>query len=214
MNRTEINAMSAAWITQATNDLVNKLNALANESGINPLSLSLLLTISKDRLSSILKCETVPTMEEFVKIMILTGNALSIEPLNEEVPPMSPPCPPMSHDFHHCRANACNCNHDTHEEEGQKQYEEKKSPFASMPRERLVNIIVKKLWDTEINIEEASNEELVEFLNKKDKRIREMKEIENAEKNPEFMRFVNGLKTLVKNDPKVKDAVEKLVRSF
>ena len=26
MNRTEINAMSAAWITQATNDLVNKLN--------------------------------------------------------------------------------------------------------------------------------------------------------------------------------------------
>lgn len=214
MNRTEINAMSAAWITQATNDLVNKLNALANESGINPLSLSLLLTISKDRLSSILKCETVPTMEEFVKIMILTGNALSIEPLNEEVPPMSPPCPPMPHDFHHCRDNACNCHHDTHEEEEKKQYEEKKSPFASMPRERLVNIIVKKLWDTEINIEEASNEELVEFLNKKDKRIREMKEIENAEKNPEFMRFVNGLKTLVKNDPKVKDAVEKLVRSF
>ena len=214
MNRTEINAMSAAWITQATNDLVNKLNALANESGINPLSLSLLLTISKDRLSSILKCETVPTMEEFVKIMILTGNALSIEPLNEEVQPMSPLCPPMPHDFHHCRANACNCHHDTHEEEEQKQYEEKKSPFASMPRERLVNIIVKKLWDTEINIEEASNEELIEFLNKKDKRIREMKEIENAEKNPEFMRFVNGLKTLVKNDPKVKDAVEKLVRSF
>ena len=214
MNRTEINAMSAAWITQATNDLVNKLNALANESGINPLSLSLLLTISKDRLSSILKCETVPTMEEFVKIMILTGNALSIEPLNEEVPPMSPPCPPMPHDFHHCRDNACNCHHDTHEEEEKKQYEEKKSPFASMPRERLVNIIVKKLWDTEINIEEASNEELVEFLNKKDKRIREMKEIENAEKNPEFMRFVNGLKTLVKNDPKVKVAVDKLVRSF
>ena len=214
MNRTEINAMSAAWITQATNDLVNKLNALANESGINPLSLSLLLTISKDRLSSILKCETVPTMEEFVKIMALTGNALSIEPLNEEVPPITPPCPPMPHDFHHCRNHACNCHHDTHAEEEQKKDEEKKSPFASMSRERLVNIIVKKLWDTEIDIEEASNEELVEFLNKKDKRIREMKEIENAEKNPEFMRFVNGLKTLIKNDPKVKDVVEKLVRSF
>ena len=214
MNRTEINAMSAAWITQATNDLVNKLNALANESGINPLSLSLLLTISKDRLSSILKCETVPTMEEFVKIMALTGNALSIEPLNEEVPPMTPPCPPMPHDFHHCRNHTCNCHHDTHAEEEQKKDEEKKSPFASMPRERLVNIIVKKLWDTEIDIEEASDEELVEFLNKKDKRIREMKEIEKAEKNPEFMRFVNGLKTLVENDPKVKDVVEKIVRSF
>ena len=83
-----------------------------------------------------------------------------------------------------------------------------------MPRERLVNIIVKKLWDTEIDIEGASDEELVEFLNKKDKRIREMKEIEKAEKNPEFMRFVNGLKTLVENDPKVKDVVEKIVRSF
>ena len=46
------------------------------------------------------------------------------------------------------------------------------------------------------------------------KRIREMKEIEKAEKNPEFMRFVNGLKTLVENDPKVKDVVEKIVRSF
>lgn len=214
MNRNEINAMSAAWITQATNDLVSKLNALANESSINPLSLSVLLTISKDRLASILRCETVPTLEEFVKIMALTGNALSIEPLNEEVPPMTPPCPPMPHDFHHCHSHACHCHHEIPTEEEPRQKEEKKSPFASMPRERLVNIIVKKLWDTEIDIEESSNEELVEFLNKKDKRIREMREVEKAEKNPEFMRFVNGLKTLVKNDPKVKDAVEKLVRSF
>ena len=214
MNRNEINAMSAAWITQATNDLVSKLNALANESSINPLSLSVLLTISKDRLASILRCETVPTLEEFVKIMALTGNALSIEPFNEEVPPMTPPCPPMPHDFHHCHNHACHCHHEIPTEEEPRQEEEKKSPFASMPRERLVNIIVKKLWDTEIDIEESSNEELVEFLNKKDKRIREMREVEKAEKNPEFMRFVNGLKTLVKNDPKVKDAVEKLVRSF
>lgn len=214
MNRNEINAMSAAWITQATNDLVSKLNALANESSINPLSLSVLLTISKDRLASILRCETVPTLEEFVKIMALTGNALSIEPLNEEVPPMTPPCPPMPHDFHHCHNHACHCHHEIPTEEEPRQEEEKKSPFASMPRERLVNIIVKKLWDTEIDIEESSNEELVEFLNKKDKRIREMREVEKAEKNPEFMRFVNGLKTLVNNDPKVKDAVEKLVRSF
>lgn len=214
MNRNEINAMSAAWITQATNDLVSKLNALANESSINPLSLSVLLTISKDRLASILRCETVPTLEEFVKIMALTGNALSIEPLNEEVPPMTPPCPPMPHDFHHCHNHACHCHHEIPTEEEPRQEEEKKSPFASMPRERLVNIIVKKLWDTEIDIEESSNEELVEFLNKKDKRIREMREVEKAEKNPEFMRFVNGLKTLVKNDQKVKDAVEKLVRSF
>ena len=214
MNRNEINAMSAAWITQATNDLVSKLNALANESSINPLSLSVLLTISKDRLASILRCETVPTLEEFVKIMALTGNALSIEPLNEEVPPMTPPCPPMPHDFHHCHNHACHCHHEIPTEEEPRQEEEKKSPFASMPRERLVNIIVKKLWDTEIDIEEASNEELVEFLNKKDKRIREMREVEKAEKNPEFMRFVNGLKTLVENDPKVKDVVEKIVRSF
>ena len=214
MNRNEINAMSAAWITQATNDLVSKLNALANESSINPLSLSVLLTISKDRLASILRCETVPTLEEFVKIMALTGNALSIEPLNEEVPPMTPPCPPMPHDFHHCHNHACHCHHEIPTEEEPRQEEEKKSPFASMPRERLVNIIVKKLWDTEIDIEEASNEELVEFLNKKDKRIREMREIEKAEKNPEFMRFVNGLKTLVENDPNVKDVVEKLVRKF
>ena len=194
--------------------MVSKLNALANESSINPLSLSVLLTISKDRLASILRCETVPTLEEFVKIMALTGNALSIEPLNEEVPPMTPPCPPMPHDFHHCHNHACHCHHEIPTEEEPRQEEEKKSPFASMPRERLVNIIVKKLWDTEIDIEESSNEELVEFLNKKDKRIREMREVEKAEKNPEFMRFVNGLKTLVKNDPKVKDAVEKLVRSF
>ena len=180
MNRNEINAMSAAWITQATNDLVSKLNALANESSINPLSLSVLLTISKDRLASILRCETVPTLEEFVKIMALTGNALSIEPLNEEVPPMTPPCPPMPHDFHHCHNHACHCHHEIPTEEEPRQEEEKKSPFASMPRERLVNIIVKKLWDTEIDIEESSNEELVEFLNKKDKRIREMREVEKA----------------------------------
>ena len=48
------------------------------------------------------------------------------------------------------------------------------SPFASMEREQLVEIIENKIWDDEIDVDEATTEELVEFLEEKDRRIQEI----------------------------------------
>ena len=51
-----------------------------------------------------------------------------------------------------------------------------RSPFDDMSFPYLANIIRKKLWDSEIDINEASKEDLVEFLKKKDARIRQLRE--------------------------------------
>jgi len=47
--------------------------------------------------------------------------------------------------------------------------------FATMERERLVEIIQNKLWDTEIDVDNASREQLVHFLEDKDRRMNEIR---------------------------------------
>lgn len=93
MNREEINKMASQWVTMATNDMKANLVSLANYANINVMSLAPILGMSKDSLQALLESSRTPTMEEFVKIMILTGNVLSVEPMNDEAP--TPPIPPI-----------------------------------------------------------------------------------------------------------------------
>ena len=87
-----------------------------------------------------------------------------------------------------------------HEEE-----EEPKSPFALMGRDELTKIIVKHLWDTEIDVENAPRTALVRFLEEKDKRVREAKrreqEIDTLENDPKVSDFISKMKSTCKNNP-------------
>ena len=84
MNREEINKMASQWVTMATNDMKANLVSLANYANINVMSLAPILGMSKDSLQALLESSRTPTMEEFVKIMILTGNVLSVEPIDRK----------------------------------------------------------------------------------------------------------------------------------
>lgn len=88
-------------------------------------------------------------------------------------------------------------------------------PFRTMSRAKLVDIIYKKHWDSEINLLESTFNDLVEFLGKKNEGIIKNQKIENAENgNPELMKFVDSLKQLVKNNPQVKEMVKNLINDF
>ena len=52
---------------------------------------------------------------------------------------------------------------------------EQQPNFAAMEREKLVDIIQNKLWDSEIDVESASHEQLVRFLEDKDRRRNELR---------------------------------------
>ena len=248
MNREEINKMASQWVTMATNDMKANLVSLANYANINVMSLAPILGMSKDSLQALLESSRTPTMEEFVKIMILTGNVLSVEPMNYEAP--TPPIPPIPtrdevrippHAFSHgAQQFASNMTQgrrpspiprfgrsipvrggnepsEQHEEATtnvNEQANRHRSPFESMSRERLVRIIKKKLWDSEIDTFGATHDDLVKFLEGKDKQIREYQRMERAEKSPELMKFVNNLKELVETNPNIKGIVKNLVKDL
>ena len=77
-----------------------------------------------------------------------------------------------------------------------------------------MRIIKKKLWDSEIDTFGATHDDLVKFLEGKDKQIREYQRMERARKSPEFMNFVTSLKKLVETNPNIKDIVKNLVKDL
>ena len=79
--------------------------------------------------------------------------------------------------------------------------ERAKSPFEDKSREELANIIRKHLWDTEIDTNAATKEMLVDFLNEKDKRTRELKREETLERDPKVADFVRNMKKTIKDNP-------------
>lgn len=85
-------------------------------------------------------------------------------------------------------------------------------PFRNMTRSRLIDIICKKHWDSEIDLVSSTFEDLVKFLGKKNEGIIKNRKVEKAESgNPELMKFVDSLKQLTKNNPQVKELVKGLV---
>lgn len=250
MNREEINTMAAQWISIASSDLKEKLMSLANEANINAISLAPLLGMSSESLRSLLGGNRIPSLDEFVKIMILTGNALSIQPLNGDVPhshiPMHeerrspqeathevPPfngrlggyTPPIPTTFRQIPIGDGSQRNIPMGGRNEREHTAPRSPFESMPRERLVRIIKAKLWDSEIDTFGSTRDELIKFLENKDRQIREYQksqrgenenrtERNNVERSPELMKFVNGLKTLVDTNPAIKDVVKSLVKDL
>ena len=85
------------------------------------------------------------------------------------------------------------------------------SPFDAMSREKLCNIIREKLWDSEIDIDNADKEDLVEFLKAKDERMRKYKRMQELEEDPRVAEFKDRLKKTVKTKPQLREFVKTLV---
>ena len=89
-----------------------------------------------------------------------------------------------------------------HEEAPRFRHAEKpKSPFAVMGREELSRIIRNKLWDSEIDLNNAPTEALVRFLEEKDKRMKSLKKNEELERDPQVAQFVKNMKKNIKENP-------------
>lgn len=97
----------------------------------------------------------------------------------------------------------------------QPQPEAPQSPFATMEREKLVEIIQNKLWDTEIDVDNVSQEQLVRFLEDKDKRmteLREARERKKFEEDPSVVDFINKVKKAVETNPNLNAKLKDILR--
>ena len=275
MNREKLQTLASEWVRVAKNDIRKKVMDFMREVDTTPRELAYALAISEGELEQIIRGNGEITLSTFAKLLIATGNALEIKPIEEtpigdyenipseeeiqrhvprpnvfdrQRPPM-PPHPRFTHPTH---------THvpyqfefppiddeddlvDDFENEFEDEVEEQPtrrpqprdehgrfmsnrhpqpnvferprptSPFSRMSRDEMKKIIEERLWDSEIDVNRVSDEQLVRFLEEKDKRMKEYKRMRDIENDPSVVAFKNKLKNTVDNNPHLREWVKKFV---
>lgn len=89
-----------------------------------------------------------------------------------------------------------------------------KCDFRSKTRDELVRIIVNKLWDSEIDIVRSSFNELVSFLEGKERRRQQLQSGVNEESRPssKVLEFIDKLKEATKENPNLLKYIKKYLK--
>lgn len=275
MNREQLQKLASEWTRMAKNDIRNKVISFMREVDASERELAYVLAISDGELKQILEGNGEITLSTFAKLLIATGNALEIKPIEdtpigdyENIPteeeferplprpnvfarqkpqPMQPqfgrpsfsrPIPPMHeedvNDFippmpeELRRAMEERYDRPVHRPEQprdeygrfapkhpQMRKEEaprrEVSPFESKSTDELVKIIRERLWDSEINLNRASKEELVAFLDEKNKRMTEYKRMKALEEDPKVNEFKSKMKNTLHNNPHLLEWAKKFL---
>ena len=275
MNREQLQKLASEWTRMAKNDIRNKVISFMREVDASERELAYVLAISDGELKQILEGNGEITLSTFAKLLIATGNALEIKPIEdtpisdyENIPteeeferplprpnvfarqkpqPMRPqfgrpsfsrPIPPMheedGNDFippmpeELRRAMEERYDRLVHRPEQprdeygrfapkhpQMRKEEaprrEVSPFESKSTDELVKIIRERLWDSEINLNRASKEELVAFLDEKNKRMTEYKRMKALEEDPKVNEFKSKMKNTLHNNPHLREWAKKFL---
>lgn len=275
MNREQLQKLASEWTRMAKNDIRNKVISFMREVDASERELAYVLAISDGELKQILEGNGEITLSTFAKLLIATGNALEIKPIEdtpisdyENIPteeeferplprpnvfarqkpqPMQPqfgrpsfsrPIPPMHeedvNDFippmpeELRRAMEERYDRPVHRPEQprdeygrfapkhpQMHKEEaprrEVSPFESKSTDELVKIIRERLWDSEINLNRASKEELVAFLDEKNKRMTEYKRMKALEEDPKVNEFKSKMKNTLHNNPHLREWAKKFL---
>ena len=275
MNREQLQKLASEWTRMAKNDIRNKVISFMREVDASERELAYVLAISDGELKQILQGNGEISLSTFAKLLIATGNALEIKPIEdtpisdyENIPteeeferplprpnvfarqkpqPMQPqfgrpsfsrPIPPMheedGNDFippmpeELRRAMEERYDRPVHRPEQprdeygrfapkhpQMHKEEaprrEVSPFESKSTDELVKIIRERLWDSEINLNRASKEELVAFLDEKNKRMTEYKRMKALEEDPKVNEFKSKMKNTLHNNPHLREWAKKFL---
>lgn len=275
MNREQLQKLASEWTRMAKNDIRNKVISFMREVDASERELAYVLAISDGELKQILEGNGEITLSTFAKLLIATGNALEIKPIEdtpigdyENIPteeeferplprpnvfarqkpqPMQPqfgrpsfsrPIPPMheedGNDFippmpeELRRAMEERYDRPVHRpEQSRDEYgrfapkhpqmrkeeapRREVSPFESKSTDELVKIIRERLWDSEINLNRASKEELVAFLDEKNKRMTEYKRMKALEEDPKVNEFKSKMKNTLHNNPHLREWAKKFL---
>ena len=83
--------------------------------------------------------------------------------------------------------------------------------FASMERERLVDIIQNKLWDTEIDVVRSTREQLVRFLEDKNRRLADLQARKEAANDPAVADLKDKIKKTLEDNPHLRSVLKQLI---
>lgn len=283
MNRQKLQALASDWTRVAKNDIRQKINDFMQETDASRRELAYMLGISDGELEQIINGNGEITLSTFAKLLIATGNALEIKPIeatpigsydnipegpmpplggmmppmydgdedddedvdyppmprrnpfrgNATVPPMfRRPTPPrqeqlsrgpilrgpstdeMVNRFDRVgRPNPFRQAAPQRQEEAPQRETRRapQTPFDGMSREKMIDIIRQHLWDSEIDLNRASREQLVAFLAEKDRRVKENKRLAELENDPQVNAFKERLKKTVSSNPHLRKWVQDFI---
>lgn len=220
MNRNNLLQAASEWTRCAKNDIRRQIKSFIDGNGTTPEEFAEAVGISEGEIYNILEGTCDVSINTFAKLLIATGNALEIKPIEEtplhdynniegrgfdprenifnEAPQRHRPnrLQPQPRFDEDADRFARDMMEEEHEHtfhcpsfgrpsstfspsqprfRQQPQHENHtESPFFNMTHDRLVQIIKNKLWDSEIDTDTASRQELIDFLDAKDKKIQEM----------------------------------------
>ena len=223
------------WLNQYTADIKTKVENFLTENNVSPEEFAEVIGADDDEIYDILGGNgEVISIETLIKVFMVLGLAIEIHPIEETplgdygninpqvmrhqrprpnpfmhqgMPPMGdftpngvPPFmrPPMP------RREAT-----------------PSSPFASKSREELCNIIRDKIWDSEIDLESASKDALVRFLDEKDRRIKSLRNRprtaipqEEVEQDPNVVKFIKNMQNSIQTNPQFKAYMKNFLKNL
>lgn len=83
MNREQLQRLASEWTRMAKNDIRNKVISFMREVDASERELAYVLAISDGELNQILEGNGEISLSTFAKLLIATGNALEIKPIDE-----------------------------------------------------------------------------------------------------------------------------------
>lgn len=226
------------WLDQYTADIKTKVENFLSENGVSPEEFAEVICVDDEEVYDILNGNGEDiSIETLVKVFMVLGLAIEIMPIeatplgdygninprimrpqqprpNPFTRTQTPPMPPIG-DF------TPSGTPPFMRPPMPRREPTPTSPFASKTREELCNIIRDRIWDSEIDIENAPKEALVRFLDEKDKRIKAMKNRphasipqEEVEQDPNVTRFVKKMQESIKNNPQFRSYMKNLLNNL
>ena len=186
-NKRELAEVANEFLAKAGEDLKRKVEKFMNEFDVTGDELADILGVDEDEIDKILEGDIdVLHIDTFAKLLIATNNAIQITPVQETpireygpkpiIPPFMPfpPFPPKGAEkkVDEPRRNVCRKIEVTDGDDAVDFY-------LGLPKERLVDIIKRNLWDSEIMCATASKETLANFLANKEKKLAAIKACKN-----------------------------------
>jgi DNA-binding phage protein len=241
MNAREIQAAARGFVQQMKDDVRNKLNQFLRESGLTIRQMARDLGLNEDELDRILHGDGRVSLETFATLLIANGLVLEVKPISEApiptrngvpVPPRGfddqqlPPPPPGFFDAVR-RGDIPAPGSQPRDSRGRfmprtdapRPAAHSPRPaapagapnFASMEREKLVDIIQNKLWDTEIDVTRASREQLVSFLEDKNRRLADLQARKEAANDPAVADLKDKIKKTLEDNPHLRNVLKQLI---
>ena len=257
MNRSTLQKIAADWMFMAAKDLEQKVKTFMAKTNISQEELCHDLGITPAYLEAVLNSRVPCPMDLFVKLMIVTGNVLDIQPMGDapfvdhfkkgverEIPISDgeddfEPCPcrpyihhtedpfkehnPMFEPRHHTMGGPRTPRPTPHfrpfegtrptpsENRAPEDNDPNKPHFERMTIQQLKDIIRNKLWDDEIDVNLASRDELVVFLNEKNRRMENLKKRQAMERDPQLNGFKERLRESLDKNPELLEFVKGLI---